>query len=152
MTETRPKSHWHTLKARRVKDKWGGGFLSGCVWVREDFFCSIHAYEACFASCCMPKHFFVGKSVVLLLLEGPELRAHYWEDWEEKKAHHPGGFEPTTSLLQGLRSTAVLQLLPVWRMNGVNFWADVCEWEKMEIEGERKKDWVEDGKKRAVLG
>ena len=41
-----------------------------------DFFCSNHAL-------CMAKHFFVGKAVVLHLLERPELRTHYWEDREE---------------------------------------------------------------------
>ena len=56
--------------------------------------------------------FFVGISVVLHLLEGLELRMHYWEDREEKKAHHPAGFESTTSLLRGMCSTAVLQPLP----------------------------------------
>ena len=56
--------------------------------------------------------FFVGKLVVLHLLEGPELRTHYWEDREEKKAQHPAGFEPTTSLLRGVLSTAVPQPLP----------------------------------------
>ena len=30
--------------------------------------------------------FFVGKSVMLHLLEGPELRTRYWEDRKEKKA------------------------------------------------------------------
>ena len=33
----------------------------------------------------------------MYLLEGPELRMHYWEDREEKKkAQDPAGFEPTT--------------------------------------------------------
>ena len=56
--------------------------------------------------------FFVGKSVVLHLLERPDLRTHHWEDCVEKKAQHPSGFEPMTSLLRGVCSTAVLQLLP----------------------------------------
>ena len=55
--------------------------------------------------------FKIGKSVVHLF-EGPELRTHYWEDREENaKAQHPVGFKLTTSLLRGVRSTAVLQLL-----------------------------------------
>ena len=49
---------------------------------------------------------------MLPLLEGPELMTHNWEDREEKKAQHPAGFKPTTSLLWGVRSVAVLQPLP----------------------------------------
>ena len=46
----------------------------------------------------MAKHIFIGKSVVLHLCEGPELRRHYWQDRKEKKkAKHPAEFEPTTS-------------------------------------------------------
>ena len=44
----------------------------------------------------------VGKSELLHLLEGPEFSTHNWEDREEKKAQHPVGFKPTTSLLQGV--------------------------------------------------
>ena len=47
------------------------------------------------------------------LLKGPELRTHYCEDREEKKAQHQVGFEPATSLLRGMRSTPVLQPLPM---------------------------------------
>ena len=54
----------------------------------------------------------IGKSVALHLLEEPELMTHYWEDGEEKKAQDLAGFEPMTSLLQGVRSTAVLHPLP----------------------------------------
>ena len=43
--------------------------------------------------------FYIGKSVVLSLHEGPELRRHYREDREKKQAQHPSGFEPMTSLL-----------------------------------------------------
>ena len=50
---------------------------------------------------------------MLYLLEGPELRMHDWKDREEKKAQRLAGFEPTTSLLLGMRSTAVLQLLTI---------------------------------------
>ena len=65
--------------------------------------------------------FFVGKSVVFYLLEGPEWRLHYWEDREEEKAQHPAGFEPASSLLQGMCSTAVLQPLPwCWRVDAEN--------------------------------
>ena len=62
----------------------------------------------------MAKHIFlVGESVVLHLLEGPELRTHHTERIEKRKnAQRPAGFEPTTSLLRGVRSTAVLQPLP----------------------------------------
>ena len=42
-------------------------------------------------------YYFKGKSIVLHLLNGAELRTHYREDREEKKAQHPVGFEPTTS-------------------------------------------------------
>ena len=68
----------------------------------------------CFASSCMAKDiFFVGKSVLLYLLERPELRMHYEEDREEKKkVLHPAGFEPTTSLFRGVLSSSGLQLLP----------------------------------------
>ena len=38
-----------------------------------------------FASRCTAKQIFIGKSVVLHLLEGPELRMHNWVDIEEKK-------------------------------------------------------------------
>ena len=59
--------------------------------------------------------FFVGKSVVLPVLEGPKLRTHFWEGREEKKAQHLG-FEPTTFPLQGVCSTAVIQPLPrLWK-------------------------------------
>ena len=34
----------------------------------------------------------------IYILKGPELKTHYYEDREEKRAHHPAGFEPTTSL------------------------------------------------------
>ena len=47
-------------------------------------------------------------------LEGPELRTHYWEDGEETKSQHLAGFEPTTSLIRGVCSTAVLQP-PAWK-------------------------------------
>ena len=50
--------------------------------------------------------------VVSHIPEGPELRMLYLEDREEKKAQHLMGFEPATSLLRGMRSTAVLQPLP----------------------------------------
>ena len=43
----------------------------------------------------------------------PELRKHYWEDRENKKALHPAGFEPTTCLLQGLHSATLLQPQPI---------------------------------------
>ena len=56
--------------------------------------------------------FFEGKSVVLHLLEGPELRTRYWEDRKEKKVQHLVEFKPTTTLLRGLRSTTVQQPLP----------------------------------------
>ena len=42
--------------------------------------------------------YFKGKSIVLHLLKGAELKTHNREDREEKKAQHPMGFEPTTSL------------------------------------------------------
>ena len=45
--------------------------------------------------------FFIEKYLVLHLLEGPELRVHHRA---EKKAQHPAGFEPTTSLLRVVRS------------------------------------------------
>ena len=49
---------------------------------------------------------------MLHLLKGPELRMHYWEDSEKKKAQHLVVFEPTTSLsLWGLFFTAVQQPL-----------------------------------------
>ena len=57
-------------------------------------------------------YFFIGKSVVLQLHEGPELRMDYWWDREEEKTQHPAGFKLTTSLSWGVRSTAVLQPLP----------------------------------------
>ena len=56
--------------------------------------------------------FFVGKSVVLLF-EGPELRTQYLKDRKERKALHPAGFKPMTSLLQGVHSTTMLQPLPI---------------------------------------
>ena len=66
-------------------------------------FCPIHVNQTCFASSC---------TALKDLFEGPELRTHYWEDAEEKKAQHPAGFKPATSMLWGVRSTAVLQPLP----------------------------------------
>ena len=48
---------------------------------------------------------------MLQLLEGPELRMQYWEDREDKRAQLRAGFEPRTSLLSGVLSTAVLQPL-----------------------------------------
>ena len=44
-------------------------------------------------------YFYIGKSVVLHLREGPELRMHF--DWMEKrkKAQHPLRLEPTTRVL-----------------------------------------------------
>ena len=60
---------------------------------------------------CTAKLILWGKSVVLHLLKGPELKMHYWEDREEKKSPHSEGFELTISLLWGVRSTAVLQPL-----------------------------------------
>ena len=38
---------------------------------------------------------------------------HYWWDTEEKKAQHPAGFKPTTSLPWDVRSTAVLLSLAI---------------------------------------
>ena len=50
------------------------------------FFCCV--LNLCILSLpCLKLHslaYFIGKSVVLNLLEGRELSAHYWEDWEEK--------------------------------------------------------------------
>ena len=59
------------------------------------------------------------ESVVLHLFEGPELWTHYLEDRGERKAQHPAGFEPMTSLLWGVYYTAMLQPLP-------NFWNLTC--------------------------
>ena len=41
--------------------------------------------------------FFMAKSALLQLHEGPELRTHYRKDRAEIKAHHLAGFKPTTS-------------------------------------------------------
>ena len=49
---------------------------------------------------------------MLHILEGPVLRTHYW--WKKKrKAQHLAVIEPMTSLLRGVRSTTVLQPLPI---------------------------------------
>ena len=55
----------------------------------------------------MAKHIFVEKSVVLHLLDKPQLRTHHWEDREENKS--PAGFKPTTTWLRGVCSTTELQ-------------------------------------------
>ena len=68
---------------------------------------------------CGKAYFLIGKSVVLILHEGPELQMCCWWDREEKKAPYPVGFQPTTSRSQGVRSTAVLQPLP-WKQNFKN--------------------------------
>ena len=47
---------------------------------------------------------------MLHLLEGPELSMHYGEDRDENNAQHTAGFEPMTSQLQGVCSTAALQM------------------------------------------
>ena len=57
------------------------------------------------------KTYFIGKSVVLHLLGGPVLRTHHWEDREDKKVQYSAGFEPMSSLLQCMCSTAALQSL-----------------------------------------
>ena len=77
------------------------------------FFYSIRVYWACLASRCTAKHIFKGKSEVLHLYEGPELRMHRWEKREEKKALQPAGFKLTTSVLWGMHSTTVQQMLPM---------------------------------------
>ena len=58
--------------------------------------------------------FFVGKSVVFHLSEGPELRTHHPEDREKKiKSPAPGRIRThDLSLLLGVRSAAVLQPMP----------------------------------------
>ena len=53
---------------------------------------------------------FKGKRVTLNLLEGP-VEGPITDDNKRKKLHQ-AGIEAMTSLLQGLHSTAVLQLLP----------------------------------------
>ena len=56
-------------------------------------------------------NFLIGKSVMLRLLEGP-VYGLITENRNRKKAKHPAGIRPMTSLLQGVGSTTVIQLLP----------------------------------------
>ena len=56
----------------------------------------------------LARHIFVGKSVVLHLDKGSDLKMHYWCEREERKAHYLAGLEPMTSLLWGMCSTTVL--------------------------------------------
>ena len=54
--------------------------------------------------------FFIGKSEVLHLHQGPELRMYYWYDREaKKKAQHPAGFEPMISWVFALLACALPQ-------------------------------------------
>ena len=50
-----------------------------------------------------------------------------------KNAQHPAGFEPTTFLLRGMRTTAVLQLLPIVRLEDpllINVIIPICVFTK----------------------
>ena len=81
------------------------------------FFCSIRACYTCYTSSCMAKHlyFTIRKSVVSNLREGPELRTHYWWDWEEKKkpsTWRDSNPQPEEFSSAGVCSSAVLQMLP----------------------------------------
>ena len=68
-----------------------------CPQPYSHVFCFLHAYYACFVSSCMAKPIFMGKSEVLHLCEGPELRTHNWWDREgKKKTQQLEGFKPTT--------------------------------------------------------
>ena len=58
---------------------------------------------------------------MLHLLEGPVLR-HISED-KRRKNQHPAGIKPTTSLLRGVHSTAVLPPLPN-QLNYLDFFPD----------------------------
>ena len=49
---------------------------------------------------------------MLHLFKGPELSTHNWEDGEEKKSPAPSETWTHDLSLQGVRSTAVLQLRP----------------------------------------
>ena len=74
---------------------------------------------------------------MLHLFEWPKLRTHYLEDREEKRAQHPAEFEPTNSLLQGMRSIAVLQPLTHFSNNLLTCWfigSSRCWWVRMSWE------------------
>ena len=66
--------------------------------------------------CCPELHsqaiiFYIGKTLLQHLLEGSILKTHYCGK-QAKKALHLVGIKPTTSLLHGVRFTAMLQPLP----------------------------------------
>ena len=81
-------------------------------YISPDFFAQSTCIKIASPQAARIRIFFIGKPVVWHLLEGSELRTHFWEDGKEKKAQHWAWFEPMTSLLWGMPSTAVLQLLP----------------------------------------
>ena len=76
---------------------------------------------------------FTGKSEVLHLYEGPDLRTHYWLDREEKKkAQHLEGFKPTNSRVLLRRrvlyrwATTPARVKVSW---GVSMCSDLICWE-----------------------
>ena len=50
----------------------------------------LHLVYPKLSSSCTAMHFLSKKSVLLHLLEGPELRTHYWVDRDERKSPTPG--------------------------------------------------------------
>ena len=86
--------------------------------------------------------YLIWKSGVFHVLEGPLLRTHYWDNREEKKAQHWAGFELTTCLLQGMRSTAVLQPLPLKQIIFFLLPQQKCFWDWQVVGGGMIAGWL----------
>ena len=69
-------------------------------------------------------------NAVMCLLERP-VQGHITEDRWRKKAQHLAGIKPTTSLLQGVPPTALLQQLPI---KGEKFWKAGKNWQRLANE------------------
>ena len=75
-----PAGHVLGWEAPRIRDRGRGWALEGATKVRPK-----SSQRALRKENWWVKHIFIGKSAVLHLLEGPELRTHYWWDREDNK-------------------------------------------------------------------
>ena len=76
--------------------------------------------------------FFIGNTVMLWCASSRDLfKDTLLRIDGEKKALHPAGIKPTTSLLQGVPPTALLQQLPI---KGEKFWKAGKNWQRLTNE------------------
>ena len=127
LTQFRPESSfrsWWTADCIPTWTSWTrstGKFLrqNQRGWIKDwMFFDSIRAYKACFTSSCTAKNiFFFQENVAPPRGTLRTLIDREWERDTEKKAQHPVGFKPKTSLSRGVCFTAVQEHLhKIWML------------------------------------